>query len=479
MGATTIGSFVLAFLARRPLEPRWVRSATPIHQPPRQFWLEYVVVVGTGLFVMFFNRVAFGIPVSFGLRFFIGYVAAGFFLSLDMALARERRVIRETIQSDAVWLPPDRLYPMTRKFLAVALGVIALVVTILILVLSRDVIWLIEVGENHLVSPGYATWSVLKEIFFIMAVLLVMVVNLILSFSKNLRLLFDTETEVLERVTNGDLSRMVPVCTSDEFGAIAGYTNIMIEGLRHRIQLLSALRMAEAVQRNLLPESAPDFPGLDIAGTSLYCHEVGGDYFDFLNLPCGRLGVIVTDASGHGVGAALHMSTARAFLRFGSRRYIGPSHLLNDVNRYLTDDNRESGRFTTLFFLELDPVRKRFSWVRAGHEPALFFDAHGDLLAALDGKGVALGVVREAAYQEYTRTEWPSGGIILITTDGIRDARNPAGEMFGNERLQVVVRHHAGESARAIQDAIIAAVRDFQAGAEQEDDITLVVVKLR
>ena len=268
------------------------------------------------------------------------------------------------------------------------------------------------------------------------------------------------------------------MATHDEFGAIAGYTNSMIEGLRHRFQLVSALRVAEEVQQNLLPRTPPVFSGLDVAGTSIYCDEVGGDYYDYLMLPGGRLGIVVTDATGHGVGAALHMTTARAFLRFGVRHYDGPARLLNDVNRFLTQDSGETGRFTTLFLLEICPDEKTLRWVRGGHDPALFYDPGRDVFEELSGQGMALGIMEDYEFREYERQGWSPGSVILISTDGIREARNPHDEMFGAERLQAVIREHGTGTAEQIQNALIEALVQFQGEAPREDDITLVVIRL-
>jgi sigma-B regulation protein RsbU (phosphoserine phosphatase) len=105
----------------------------------------------------------------------------------------------------------------------------------------------------------------------------------------------------------------VPVATRDEFGQIARHTNTKIEGLRHRQQLISAHKLAEEVQLTQLPAGPPKVPGLDLAGTSIYCNETGGDYFDYILLPEGRLGIVVADVSGHGIDAALFMASARPF----------------------------------------------------------------------------------------------------------------------------------------------------------------------
>ena len=320
--------------------------------------------------------------------------------------------------------------------------------------------------------------SVAYEVGFIMVVVLAMVVNLIISYSRNLRFLFQNETRILERVTHGDLSKKVPVATNDEFGIIAGHTNSMIDGLRHRTELMTSLKLAEEVQQNLLPQQPPDFAGADIAGTSIYCDETGGDYYDYLKLPGERPGIVVADASGHGVGAAMHMTTVRAFLHYGLRDYQGPGRLLNEVNQYVTRDSSETSRFMSLFFLELDPSAKSLRWVRAGHEPAIMFDPAQDEFRELSGAGVALGVVEDHTYQEYTLEGWRPGTIIIIGTDGVRETRNADGDMFGMNRLRDIISKHAAESAKHIQDTVINTLRSFQNSAPQEDDITLVVIKL-
>ena len=116
------------------------------------------------------------------------------------------------------------------------------------------------------------------------------------------------------------------------------------------------------------------------------------------------------------------------------------------------------------------------SW--AGHEPALVFEQAGKSFAELDGKGMALGVDENFQYDEFLQTGWNPADIILIGTDGIHESRNEAGAMFGQERLRDIIRRHADASAKIIRDAVLAALRDFRGNASQEDDVTLVVVKL-
>ncbi len=217
---------------------------------------------------------------------------------------------------------------------------------------------------------------------------------------------------------------------------------------------------------------------MDISGTSNYCDETGGDYYDYFKLSKGCLGVVVADASDHGVGAALLMTTARALLRQRVAMNGDLDHIISDVNVELAKDVKETGRFMTMFFLGIDYGEQTLHWVRAGHEPAIFYNAGEDAFIELAGEGMALGVDENFKFQKFSRQGWTPGSVIVIGTDGIRETHNEAGEMFGLDRLREVIRRHGAEPAEAIQNAVIDAIHTFQGDASQEDDITLVVVKL-
>ncbi|MCK5194263.1 MAG: hypothetical protein KAQ71_10660, partial [Desulfobulbaceae bacterium] len=245
-------------------------------QPKRQFFIDIILPITIGCAVALYNKVQYNFPLILsGGKLVLGCVVVGFLSSLDMALARERTFIHHALKQDKVSQPPKRLYSMTRKFSIVAITTTLFVTIIIVLIISKDISWLSKIEQN-VISLSQAKRSVMYEIFFIMTVLLAMVVNSIISYSKNLKIPSNSETDILERVTRGDLSKLVPVTTKDEFGVIAGHTNTMIQGLRHRIKLVTALKLAEEVQQNLLPQAAPTHPGLDISGTSIYCDETGG-----------------------------------------------------------------------------------------------------------------------------------------------------------------------------------------------------------
>ena len=477
LGVSLLIPFVAALALRRPLVNRFVASQPQIVQPKKQFYLDFTLCLAAGSAVAVYNAFAHGFPAPSGISLLLGCAVVGFFLGMDMALARERKVIYAALAEDRLLPPPKRLYSMTRKFSLVALTATLFVSLILGLVIARDVVWLAEIEQSGM-TVTQAQLSVMREVLFVMAVLLVAMVNLIISYSKNLQLLFQNETSVLERVSQGDLSKLVPVATRDEFGFIAGHTNTMIEGLRHRTQLINALKLAEEVQQNLLPSEPPSLPGFDIAGTSKYCDETGGDYYDYFKFSNGHLRIVVADASEHGVGAAMLMTTVRALLRQRVTMGGDIARIVSDVNRELARDIGGSGRFMSMFFLEIEPEGNTLNWVRAGHEPAVLYDTREDSFLELTGEGMALGVVEHLEFRKYTHQGWTPGSIIVVGTDGIREARNEDGEMFGAARFREAIRRHATESAEEIQSRIIEELEIFQGETPQEDDITLVVVKL-
>ena len=477
LGVIILGAFTAVSLIRRPFVRYFVEQAPLPDQPKRHLILESFLCLLAGIFGATFNTIVYDFPPASAISLLFGCLVMGFFIAIEMALDRERENIQIAISTQDSLPLGDRLYPVTRKFTMVAISTALFVTVVIALVISRDIVWLskIEQTESALIE---AQLSVSIEIFFIMAILLAMVINLIYSYSKNLTLLFQNETNVLEEVSRGDLSGFVPVATNDEFGLIASHTNDMIQGLRDRIRLISALKLAEEVQRNLLPAQAPQIPGLDISGISIYCDETGGDYYDYLNLPGDRLGIVVADAADHGISAALQMATARAFLLYASQKNDGISGLIDDINHYLVRDSLHTGRFVSLFMLEIDPKEKSLCWVRAGHEPAFLFEPESNGFKQLSGEGIVLGVDEDYRFHSSTHHPWKSGSVIVIGTDGIHETRNEGGMMFGRDRLQEVIRRTHEGKAVSIQSAILEELQNFRGSAPQEDDITLVVVKL-
>ena len=241
-----------------------------------------------------------------------------------------------------------------------------------------------------------------------------------------------------------------------------------------------ALLLAGELQQSLMPASTPDIPGLDLAGRSQACGEVGGDFFDYLECDDIKDSLVITvaDIQGHGVDAALLMSAARAFLRMRASQPGNLEQIVMEMNRHMARDLYASGRFLTLLCVCLSPGRNNLTCVRAGHDPALLYNPANDVFEEMPCFGIPLGVDLDARYTSHTRYNVPRGTVLVMGTDGIWEAHNSQGEMFGKNRLRQVIRKQARQPASVILEAVFTAVEDFTRGVRVEDDRTLVVAKL-
>ena len=325
----------------------------------------------------------------------------------------------------------------------------------------------------------------IKEIFIFIIVLYGIFVAIALSLNflvgKSILAPVNAMMKMVTKVRRGEFRHKVPVDSNDELGVLGDGMNEMTEGLIERDRMRQSLYLAKEVQQALLPRMDPKIRGLDIASTSVYCDETGGDYYDFLNcdeLISGKISVVVGDVSGHGVSSALLMATARAFLRQRSALPGSVARVVSDVNRQLVRDVEESGGFMTLFYLTIDADNRELNWVRAGHDPAIFYDPATDTFRELRGSGMALGVKADARFEENRQHNLKKDQIILLGTDGIWEARNLQGEMFGKEPIYRAVRQYPGLSAKEILTGIFNTLNRFLGDRALEDDVTLVVIKI-
>ena len=476
LGTIIAIGFLTLLIIRQLLVKRIIDNVDPFEQPKRAFLLELFICFCAALVIMVYQNRVLHFPLESTVSLLIGCIIAGFFLGLNSALIKEREVISNAVKAGAYSLQSIKYSPITLKFTLIATVTFVFVCLVLIMVFSRDVEWLANIAQDA-DSIMSAQLSVIYEVLFIMGVLMILIFNLILSYSQNLKILFNNQTGILERVRQGDLRGKVPVATQDEFGVIAEHTNHMIDGLRHRFELMHSLKLAEEVQQNLLPTKNPSLQGYDVSGTSIYCDQTGGDYYDYFPLPDGKLGITVADACGHGVGAAMLMTTVRAFLISAVENYTDPASLLDEINKWITKDCASSGNFTTMFFLELDPQTQILRWVRAGHEPPLHYHSQSGLVTKLEGVGVVLGVDETYTFENQC-TDVQKGDIILIGTDGIFETRNQDNLVFGQERVYEIITQNKEQPAAVIQKTIVSEVKSFRGEVMQEDDITLVVTKV-
>jgi sigma-B regulation protein RsbU (phosphoserine phosphatase) len=292
--------------------------------------------------------------------------------------------------------------------------------------------------------------------------------------------------EATRHIGAGGFGHRVAVESTDEVGLLAESFNKMADSLETYTSQLARthaekealhreMDIAAEIQRSLLPASCPTLPRFDIAADSRPAHEVGGDFYDFIELPEGRIGIIVADASGKGVPAALMMALSRSLIRAYSQDRPSALAAMERANRFLCREMR-SEMFVTAFYAVLDPATNTLSYVNAGHNPPMVhrMDGGSELLRA---SGTPLGVIEAVAFEEQV-CELTPGDVVVMYTDGITEAQDAYGEQFGPDRLRDLVRRTLHLPADTMTGRAVTAVETFSSGQPQFDDLTLVVLKV-
>jgi serine phosphatase RsbU (regulator of sigma subunit) len=236
-------------------------------------------------------------------------------------------------------------------------------------------------------------------------------------------------------------------------------------------------RIARQIQQKFFPSAPPSCPGFEFGGASHPAELTGGDYFDYIPLPDGGVGVAVGDVCGHGFGPSLLMATTRAYLRALALTNARVGDILYMANRALAADV-DDGRFVTLFMAHLDPATRTLVYANAGHPPGYILGHDGSVRAVLGSTGIPLGIMDEAKYAEADAIKLEHGDHVLLLTDGIFEANGTDGTAFGTERAIEVVRAHREEPAGRIVEALHQAVRDFVGTDNLIDDVTSLVIKV-
>jgi serine phosphatase RsbU (regulator of sigma subunit) len=241
---------------------------------------------------------------------------------------------------------------------------------------------------------------------------------------------------------------------------------------RNRERIEQELKVAQLIQQQFLPKSVPDLPSWHVAAFYRPARTVGGDFYDFIPLPDGRVMFVVGDVTDKGVPAALVMASTHALLRSAAPRLISPGEVLAQVNELLCADI-PAHMFVTCLALVLDPATGRLDFANAGHDVPYVRTAGG--VAELRARGMPLGLMPGTEYEEKTFQMQP-GDCALLHSDGLAEAHGPGREMFGFPRVAALVGQ--GESGEGLIDACLTQLGTFTgAGHEQEDDITLVTLQ--
>jgi len=245
------------------------------------------------------------------------------------------------------------------------------------------------------------------------------------------------------------------------------------EEARRRERLEQELRIARLIQQTLLPRELPKLPGWEVAAYYRPAREVGGDFYDFIHLEDGTLGVIVADVTDKGVPAALVMATTRSVLHAAAERLMSPSQVLARVNDQLIP-NMPENMFVTCLYSVLDPVKRTFRFANAGHGLAFRRGVGG--VSELKATGMPLGLMPDMRYEESEVVIAP-GETILLQSDGLAEAHNSRREMFGFPRVKQLLSDHPSGPAVLIA-SLVAALERFTAGGwEHEDDVTLLAIE--
>ena len=264
---------------------------------------------------------------------------------------------------------------------------------------------------------------------------------------------------------------------AEEWAASRGLSEILRtqrleQEISERERIEQELRVARSIQRASLPKEVPTLQGWQISPFYQPAREVGGDFYDFFELPNGRLGIVVGDATGKGVPAALVMASARSMLRAVAQNSESPGDVLRRVNDAMVTDIPPN-MFVTCFYAILDPNSGSLTYANAGHD--LPYVHHGDSAEELRARGMPLGLMPRMSYEE-KEIVFEAGEAALLYSDGLVEAHDPKGEMFGFPRLRALVAEHGAEES-SLGDFLLEKLYTFVGeGWEQEDDITLLTL---
>jgi sigma-B regulation protein RsbU (phosphoserine phosphatase) len=241
-----------------------------------------------------------------------------------------------------------------------------------------------------------------------------------------------------------------------------------------RIRSKAEARMARNIQLHFLPKGTPEIPGYDVAGKSIPALNVGGDYYDFIQLDDHRFAVSLGDVSGNGLAAALVMANLQATIRGQAMFDPEPKSVLERANRLLLRSTN-SRTFISLFYGILDVAKNTMTYANAGQDLPILFSA-GDRQRTLSVNGIVLGVMEGAVYRQEEVAIAP-GERLLLYTDGIPEAMNAHHEQFGPERLTEIVRQERAWGVGTVIENVFTSVQAYADGAFQADDMTMVMIE--
>ena len=290
-----------------------------------------------------------------------------------------------------------------------------------------------------------------------------------------------TRGMVINRRKTGELywSQQVITPMRDEAGRLSHFVSVArdITELKQKEEQEFQLQLARDVQRRFYAPP-PTVPGFDIGAASHPVYETGGDYFDFIHMPDGSIMIAMGDVKGHGYGSALLMALTRAYLRSFASMQLQVHEILARINHMLLKDLEES-QFVTLFLACLQPEGRRLSYANAGHVPGFVLFPSGEVRASLDSTGLPLGLFADSQFVLPESINLRAGEMLILVTDGIAEATARDGSQFGAQRVLDYIRDQRSEPASQIAGGVYQAARNYVEHDPQDDDITVVVIKVK
>ena len=352
-------------------------------------------------------------------------------------------------------------------------------------IMAKDAILAHALETSVQIDRQIANTRIIFIILFVVLLLLVAAVSVWLS-----RLITNPIKKLKrssEIIGKGNLDYTVDVKTGDELEDLGNSFNKMALDLKSHIEDLrrttaekermgKELDLARGIQQSFLPETAPRVPGFDLAALNTPALEVGGDFFDFIPVALDQWGLVIADVSGKGFPAALFMALSRTMLRANAMGNPTVVQTINRANNMISEEGR-ANMFVTLFYGVLDPGHMTLTYVNAGHNPPFVTDRKGGDIVMLAARGIALGIMSDVDFEE-KKVTLHEGDTLLLYTDGVTEAVNRKGDMFGQEKLAKLVAENQKLPAQQIIKIIEQNVITHAEGLPQFDDITLMVVKV-
>jgi sigma-B regulation protein RsbU (phosphoserine phosphatase) len=295
-----------------------------------------------------------------------------------------------------------------------------------------------------------------------------------------------------ERVRQGDFTHRINIESRDQLGELADSFNQMTGSIENLLltaaekkRLEEELRIARQIQMSLLPRGPLDFPGISMTALCVPAREVGGDYYDFFHVGDRQLGILIADVSGKGTSAALYMAELKGLMLSLSQIYKSPRQLLMEVNRIISE-NLDTRSFITMTYGVLDLNAGTMTFARAGHTPMVFLRGDGTKGGAqsLAPSGIVVGLRIPGATEKFSdlleeqQVKLHKGDVLVLYTDGITEAMNVGQDLFGDDRLGRLITEHGHLDTGDLRERILREIESFVGGADQHDDMTMILIKI-